>query len=262
MPVMNRRRFLTLPLALLTSPLVGVAAEETVRLGQYVADVGVLYDVLTFHLSGTLEERINRAAGKYHVAVTGNGASIANRIESSGTLLDGRWTPLHSTSWFKVRDRLSQTEIDYDYARHSIAFRARAETFFMRRLRIVNDVVAIPEHIHVDDVVSATLNYADALWPPRDGILRTFVVRRRRSPDEGPDDIAPGYRAELAPLEATVMADTQDGKSSALFDLSPFSSWIPPSQPARIVFGPNRRPEWIKTSMILGSSVTIRFGAS
>src|SRR6185503_972615 len=106
-PAMNRRRFLTLPLALLSSPLVRVAAEETVRLGQYVADVGVLYDVLTFHLSGTIEERIDRAAGKYHVAITGNGASIANRIESSGTLLDSRWTPLHSTSWFKVRDRLS-----------------------------------------------------------------------------------------------------------------------------------------------------------
>jgi len=261
-PLMSRRLFLTLPAALLSIPLTRLAAEESVRLGQYVADVGILYDVLTFHLKGTIEERIDRAAAKYHVAITGDGASIANRIESWGTLRDGRWIPLRSISWFKVRDRLSQTEIDYDYARRSISFRARAETFFLRRLRVVDDVVAIPEHIHVDDVVSATLNYADALWPSRDGVLRTFVVRRRRAPDEGPDDVALGYRAELAPLEATVTREAQDGKSSALFDLSPFSSWIRPSRPAQIVFGPNRRPELITTSMILGSSVTIRFGAS
>jgi len=196
------------------------------------------------------------------LAITGDGASIATRIESSGTLRDGRWSPLHSTSWFNVRDRVSQTEVDYDYARHTIAFRARAETFFLRRLRTVDDVVPIPSGTHIDDVVSATLNYADALWPSHDSILRTFVVHRRRAADEAPDDVAPGYRAELTELQATVTSDLQDGKSSALFDLSPFSSWIRPSRPARIVFGSNRRPELITTSMILGSSVTIRFGAS
>jgi hypothetical protein len=34
-----------------------------------------------------------------------------------------------------------------------------------------------------------------------------------------------------------------------------------PSRPARIVFGMNRRPELITTSMILGSSITIRLGS-
>jgi hypothetical protein len=47
-----------------------------------------------------------------------------------------------------------------------------------------------------------------------------------------------------------------------LFDLSPFSSWVPPTRPARIVFGANRRPELVTSSMILGSSVTIRIGAA
>ena len=260
--LMTRRHFLTLPVVLLSNPLSSLAAEESLRRGRYVADVGVLYDVLTFHLKGTIEERVNRKAGKYDVAITGDGASIATRIESSGTLRDGRWSPLHSTSWFNVRDRVSQTEVDYDYARHTIGFRARAETFFLRRLRTVDDVVPIPSGTHIDDVVSATLNYADALWPSHDSILRTFVVHRRRAADEAPDDVAPGYRAELTELQATVTSDLQDGKSSALFDLSPFSSWIRPSRPARIVFGSNRRPELITTSMILGSSVTIRFGAS
>jgi len=143
----------------------------------------------------------------------------------------------------------------------AIAYRARGETFFLRRLRVVEDVVAIPTGTHVDDAVSATLNYADGLWSPRDGALHTFVVRRRHAPNEGPDEVATGYRAELAPLEARVAPDPENGKSSALFDLSPFSSWMRPSRPARIVFGINRRPELITSSMILGSSVTIRLGA-
>jgi hypothetical protein len=168
--------------------------------------------------------------------------------------------PLNSRSWLKVRGRLSNTEIDYDYERRVIAYRARGETFFLRRIRKVDDVVPIPTAVHVDDVVSATLNYADRLWLPQDGLLRTFVVRRRHAPDEGPDDVAGNYRAELTVLEAKIDTEEQDGKSSALFDLSPFSSWMRPSRPARIVFGTTRRPELITTSMILGSSVTIRLG--
>ncbi len=220
MSLMGRRDFLTLPLALVLAPLARVGAEPVIRRGQYAADVGVLYDMLTFHLDGTIEESIDRTAGQ------------------------------------------SRTEVDYDHARRAIAYRARGETFFLRRLRVVEDVVAIPTGTHVDDAVSATLNYADGLWSPRDGALRTFVVRRRQAPDEGPDEVATGYRAELAPLEAKLAPDPENGKSSALFDLSPFSSWMRPSRPARIVFGINRRPELITTSMILGSSVTIRLGAA
>jgi len=261
-PVIGRRGFLTLPLALLLAPLARVGAEPVLRRGQYAADVGVLYDVLTFHLEGTIEESIDRAAGQYHVVIAGDGTSISNRVEAWGLLREGRWAPVRSRSWFKVRGRLSRTEIDYDHAQSAIGYRARSETFFLRRLRVVEDVVPIPTGTHVDDVVSATLNYADGLWSPRDGALRTFVVRRRHAPDEGPDEVATGYRAELAPLEAKVAPDPESGKSSAFFDLSPFSSWMRPSRPARIVFGTNRRPELITTSMILGSSMTIRLGAA
>jgi hypothetical protein len=261
-PLIGRRGFLTLPLALLLAPLARVGAEPVIRRGQYAADVGVLYDMLTFHLDGTIEESIDRAAGQYHVVIAGDGASISNRLESWGLLREGRWAPVRGRSWFKVRGRLSRTEVDYDHARRAIAYRARGETFFLRRLRVVEDVVPIPTGTHVDDVVSATLNYADGLWSLRDGALRTFVVRRRHAPDEGPDEVATGYRAELAPLEAKVAPDPESGKSSALFDLSPFSSWMRPSRPARIVFGTNRRPELITTSMILGSSVTIRLGVA
>jgi len=262
MPLMRRRRFLTLPIALVLAPLVPTSAEPTVRRGHYAADVGVLYNMLTFHIDGTINEVIDRSAGEYKVLIAGEGASISNRLESRGRLGENRWVPLHSHAWFNVRGRVSRTEIDYDYASRTISYRARAETFFLRRLREVEDVVRIPPGTQVDDAISATLNYADGLWRPRNGALRTYVVRRRQAPDEGPDDVAPSYRAEIAPLEAKVSSNEVDGKSSALFDLSPFSSWMRPSRPAEIIFGANRRPELITTSMILGSSVTIRLGAA
>jgi hypothetical protein len=262
MALTSRRSFLLLAIGALLSRPARLGAEAVVRHEAYAADVGILYDMLSFHLKGTIQESIDRGAGQYHVVIAGDGPSISNRVESVGVLHSGRWAPLRGRSWFNVRGRISRTEIDYDYARESIGFRARGETFFLRRVREVADTIAIPPGVHVDDVVSATLNFADRLWPERDGLLRTFVVRRSHSPDEGPDDVAPGYRAELAPVEAKLISPEADGKSSALFDLSPFSSWIRPSRPARIVFGVNRRPELITTSMILGSSVTIRFGTT
>lgn len=261
MPLMDRRRFLTLPLALLLAPVARVVAEPVPRRGRYAADVGILYDMLTFHLDGTIDELVDPAAGEYHVVIAGSGVSIANRLEFWGVQREGRWAPVRSRSWFNVRGRQSRTEIDYDHARRSIEYHARSETFFLRRQRVVDDVVSIPNGMHIDDVISATFNYADGLWLPRDGALRTFVVRRRQAPNEGPDDVAAAYRAELAPLEAKFTPEPTTGKASALFDLSPFSSWIRQSRPARITFGANRRPELITTSMIMGSSVTIRVGA-
>src|SRR2546426_3834269 len=142
--LMDRRRFLTLPVALILAPLGCLDAEPVVRRGQYAADVGVLYDMLTFHIEGTLEESIDRAAGQYHVVVAGEGASISNRLESTGRFGQGRWMPLRSRSWLKVRGRLSRTEVDYDYERRAIAYRTRGETFFLRRIRIVDDIVTIP----------------------------------------------------------------------------------------------------------------------
>jgi hypothetical protein len=258
---MGRRRFLTLPLAVLLAPVSGLAAEAVLRRSQYVADVGVLYDIFTFHLEGTIEESIDRAASRYQVVIAGEGSSVANRLESRGVLRQGRWAPLGSQSWFKVRGRVSRTEIEYDYARRVIAYHAQGETFFLRRLRTVDDMVPIPQATHVDDAVSAALNYADGRWSAQDGVLRTVVIRRRRAEDEGPDDVSGSYRAELVTLEAKVAPGPRDGTSTALFDLSPFSSWMRPSRPARIVFGMNRRPELITTSMILGSSITIRLGS-
>jgi hypothetical protein len=262
MPLISRRQFLTLPLALLSPTGAGALEQGQVVRGTYRADIGIMYDMLTLQLHGSIEETVNRRAGEYRVLAMGTGPGIANRFDSSGILRNGRWTPVHSKSWFDVRERQTHTEVAYDWRKRQIKYHARGETFFLRRVRVVDDVLSVADGAHVDDVMSATLNFADRRWQPdADGVHRTFVVRRRRAENEGPDDVATSYRAEIVPLDLRVALDTA-GKATALFDLSRFSSWAKQSHPARIVFADTRRPELITTSMILGTSVTIRFAAS
>jgi hypothetical protein len=259
---LDRRRFLTLSLAALLVPAPGARAAEAVRRGAYGVDVGLLWEVLSLRLPGTIEESMDRERGRYQVRAVGRGSRIANRVESSGILRDGRWAPLQGTSWFEVAGRQTETRITYDYARAVVEYHHRGETFFLRRLRVADDTVTIPEGLHVDDAVSAILNYAESRWPPRpDGTFLTHVVRRRRPEQEGPDDVQPSYRAELMPLVVTVTADPETGRPVALLDLTGFSSWARRGRPARIVFGPDRRPETIEASLILGTSVSIRLQA-
>ena len=256
----NRRGFLTFLLACLLAPA-GSTAEPVARRGTFAAEIGVLYQMLTFQLAGEIQENVDRKVGRYEVRLDGQGDGIANRIASTGMLRDGRWWPRRGTSWFQVRGRESRLEIGYDYERRVVEYHARGETFFRRRLRVVDDVVALPSGMAVDDGISALLNYRDGHWTPGpDGILRTHVVRRRRAPNEGPDDVAPVYRAELVPLDLRVERDPTMGRAAALLDLSLFSSWARSEHPARIVFDGDRRPALITGSMILGTSVTIRLG--
>jgi len=256
---LDRRQFLLLPLGALLAPRGTVGAESRVQKG-YDVEVGVLYDIFTFHLVGSIDQRVDRAAGTYRVILTGEGSGIANHLESEGRLREGRWAPDRTLSWVDVRGRHSQTEIAYDYSAGLVDYHARGETFFLRRVRLVDDRLTIAPGRRVDDVVSAVLNYAEDQWPARpDGAYVTNVVRRAKRDDEGPDDIAPTYHAELVPFELRVVSDNTTGKSTAQFDLTRFSSWARASRPARIVFSQNRWPELITTSMILGSFITIRF---
>lgn len=261
MSLISRRQFLTLPGVLLLARRLAFAQGQVTR-GNYAADIGILYAMLTLQLQGSIEETVDRGAGEYRVLASGTGPGIANRFDSAGVLRNGRWTPVRSQSWFDVRGRRSLTEVAYDWRKGHIRYQARGETFFLRRVRMVDDVLTVADGIHVDDVMSATLNYADSRWQPdSDGSYRTLVVRRRRADNEGPDDVATSYRAELVPLDMKSTSDAS-GKPAALFDLTRFSSWARPSDPARIVFAESRRPELITASMILGTSVTIRFTGS
>jgi hypothetical protein len=255
----SRRQFLALGLSILLHPRRLFAADPSVRRGPYSADVGILYSMFTFHLEGAVEETVDRAAGRYEVKVVGQGDGVANRIESSGELRDGRWVPLRGASWFSIRGRESRTRITYDYDRRQVEYHARGETFFLRRLRVVDDVIALPEGTVVDDALTASLNYRHGYWKPQpDGRLKTHIVRRKRSDNEGPDDVAGSYKAELLPLELRVEPEPETRKPSALLDLSGFSSWARKDKPARIVFDEQRRPALITGTMALGTSLTIR----
>jgi hypothetical protein len=261
-PAICRRQFLTLPLALLLAPLAGGSAEVSQRKASYAVDVAILYRAFTFHLTGTIDEAVDRKAQRYHVVLAGQGPRIENRLESRGCLRAGRWAPEVSASSVQVLGRQSRTEIAYDYARETVEYHARGETFFLGRLRVVDDRLRLPAGLHVDDVVSALLNYADGLWPAQaDGLFRTHIVRRQRAGDEGADDVAASYRAELVPFELKTSVDPETGKPMGLFDLTRFSSWARESSPARVVFGPRRRPELITTSMAYGTVVAIRMDA-
>jgi hypothetical protein len=259
--VISRRRFLALGLSLLLAPRRALAAEAAVRRGAFAADVGILYSLFSFRLEGEMEETVDREAGRYQIRVVGQGTGIANRVESSGMLRDGRWVPLRAASWFQVRGRESRTDVTYHYPRRMVEYHARGETFFLRKLRVVDDMVPLPDGMVVDDALSALLNYRDGYWKPQpDGRLRTHVVRRRRAENEGPDDVAASYRAELLPLELQIEPDRESRQPAALLDLSGFSSWARRDRPARIVFDEQRRPALITGSMALGTSLTIRLG--
>ena len=250
------------PLALLLAPAGRARAAVESRRAEYAVDVGILYDALTFHVAGTIVESVDRTAGRYEVKVVGEGAGIGQRIEATGGRRDGRWAPGQTASYFHVKGRESRSEVRYDYARRLVEYHFRGETFLLRRPRIADDLVPIQEGMHVDDLFSATLNYADAVWPAQaDGTYRTTVIHRRRPDNEGPDDVQKHYGAELVPFVLRVVPEPESHKATALIDLTRFSSWASRDRPARIVFGPDRRPEAVTSSLILGTSLAIRIQA-
>lgn len=255
---MDRRSFLGLPIAFLLARAAGLGAAPAVRSAAYAVDVGILYRALTFHLAGTVREAVDPEAGRYEISARGDGRRIANGLQSEGVLLEGRWVPRAASAWFDVAGRRSESRVRYDWERRAIEYHFEGETFFLRRRRVADDVVVIPEGAHVDDVFSAVLNYAERRWPAGpDGALRTLVVRRQRPDREGPDDVARAYRAELVPFVLAVEADPETRRPAASFDLTRFSSWARAGEPARIVFGEDRRPASIAASLILGTSLRI-----
>ena len=258
----SRREFLTLPLALILAPLIGgrpAGAAPDARKAKYGADISILYGVLTYRLEGTVTETVDRGAGQYEVAIVGEGDGIANRVESRGTLWQGRWAPLQTRSFFSVKGRESRSDITYDYARRSVAYHFKGETFFLRKLRVADDVVPIPEGMYIDDTLSATLNYTDQLWVPQaDGTYLTRIVRRKKPENEGADDVQQHYKAELVPFTLKVVPDASTGKTTAHIDLTRFSSWAKQDQPGKITFDTTRRLENMSLPMMLGTSVQVR----
>src|SRR3989442_369485 len=89
------------------------------------------------------------------------------------------------------------------------------------------------------------------------GSYETYLVRRKRMDNEGPDDVQRLYRAELVPFALKVAADPVSGKPTALCDLTGFSAWAKNGEAARVTFRRDRPPELMSMSVILGTSVNI-----
>jgi hypothetical protein len=260
LPLLGRRTVLGMALAWALARPRRAAVAADARKSAFSARATILFGAFRFEESGVIEETIDRGAGRYEVRVTGQGQEMATEIEATGVLRQGRWAPLRFTDRFMVYGRESRLEITYDYVQRLIQYRGRSETFLLRRLRMTDDTLTLPADLHVDDVVSVALNYAEGRWPTEaDGRLVTRVVRRQRTPGERPDDVERRYRAELTPFELRVEPDAS-GRATALLDLTRFSSWAREDEPARIVFGADRRPETITATLVLGTSLAIRMG--
>jgi hypothetical protein len=262
--VLSRRRFLVLPLAL---PLAGLllrrsagpdTKERAVR--TYEADVGVFFNLFTFTLSGRISQEIDRLAGRYRVTMQGEGTGVTAGIETEGIIRDGRFMPTGSRGFHTVRGRENRVTISYDYERRLVEYHSLGYTFFLGRRRQADDVIRLAPDQRVDDLVSAELNFAaNALDKDVDGAYRITVVRRARPTDEAPDEVSPsGYRAELATLRFHAAPDSATGGLMALVDLTGFSSWARSTRPAKVAFGPDRRLESVTSSLILGSTFTLR----
>src|SRR5260370_36190801 len=118
--------------------------------------------MLGYLVEGMLSERVDRAGGSYEVKIAGEGDGIANRIESSGVLLNGRWAPQEPHSFFSVKGRKSRSDIAYDWTRRTIAYHFRGETFFLRKLRVADSGVAVAAEAQGVSVAGARGNIAGA----------------------------------------------------------------------------------------------------
>jgi hypothetical protein len=258
--VLARRRFLLMSLMsfVVPFPALSHATERMVR--AYEANLGVLFNLFTYTLAGSVTVDVDRNSGGYRVAMTGSGPGVTARSESLGIIREGRFMPTETRSWYTVRGRENQLALSYDYERGVVSYHVVAYTLLLGRRRQVDDVIRIAPGQHVDDLISAVLNFAaDALDVDSDGAFCTTVVRRARSANEGPDDVSPtGYRAELWTVRFHAAPDAATGRLTALVDLSGFSSWTRPARPARVVFGPDRYLESVNSSLILGTTFTLR----
>lgn len=259
----SRRRLLALFLATPLMPRwAGAAPSERPTRG-YEADVGILFNMLNFSLKGRIEQEIDRAAGRYRYTMTGQGTGVSMRTQGGGIIRDGRFKPTDVQSVHTVRGRDNKTSLSYDYDRGVIEYHSTSYTFLLGRRRQADDVLKLPPGQQVDDLFSAELNFAaDKLDRDPDGATRVTVVRRARPANEGPDDVSPdGYRAEFATLKFYTSPESSSGRLMAKVDLTGFSSWAKPSQPARVAFTPDRHIESVESSMMLGTTFTLKLGA-
>jgi hypothetical protein len=254
----SRRQFLLLALALLATRR--AEADAARQRGTYRVDVGVLYGLLSLSMTGVVVAEIDAAARRYRVRIDGQGSGAELHTDTSGIIRDGRFLPTESKGRQTLRGRENTASIRYRHDAGVVEYHSVGYTLLLGRRRQVDDVVRIPPGQHVDDLVSAYLNFAaNKLETDADGSYQTLIARRAWKDDEGPDDVsAAGYRAQLTPLRFRVTPDAQTGRLSGELDMKGLSSWARAGQPARMTFDSSRHLESVHTSLILGTTVAVR----
>lgn len=259
--LLSRRQLVAaLPLGLLFGLRRAQALEDGRSAFAYQLDLSVLFSFLTLSLSGTAVQEIDRRSGKYRMVVEGKGPGLSTRTEATGIIRDGRFKPVETKAVHHFRNRQNTSTITYDYTRQRAEIHAVAHTLLLGRRRQVDDVLAIPPGRQVDDLISAELNFADnTLDREPDGTYHTWVVRRARADNEGPDDVSPdGYRAELVPLRFRPSPDPVTGGLTAQIDITRFSSWARADQPARVTFAPDRQLSSVQSVLLYGTTLNVR----
>jgi len=257
----TRRQFLAaLPAGLLFTRRWASALEDGRSVLGYQLDLSILFNFLTLSLAGNVVQEIDRRAGRYRVTMDGKGTAISTRTEATGVIREGRFKPLEMRSVHHFRGRESTVATSYDYERQRVELHAVTHTLLLGRRRQVDDTLALPPGRHVDDLVSAELNFAaNTLDRDSDGTYSTWIMRRARADNEGPDDVSPdGYRAKLVPLPFRPSPEGSTGRLIALIDITRFSSWARPDAPARVTFAPDRQLESVQSALILGTTLSVR----
>jgi hypothetical protein len=261
---LSRRAFLAAPLpVLLAGRLARAQAQPRGRRRQvydFAVDAGVMWDLFKIAMAGTVTEEIDPIAGRYRIILAGESTSLTAHTEATGIIRDGRYMPIETNSHSTIRGREGRLNLLYDYNRGLVEYHSVGHTFFLGRRRQVDDTLKLPPGQRVDDLISAELNFAaDRLDQEPDGTYRTFIVRRSRAENEGPDDVSPsGYRAELVPLRFRATPDADTGRLNALIDITGFSAWARRNQPAQVTFSADRRIETAQSKLILGTTFKIR----
>jgi hypothetical protein len=259
--MLSRRQVLALlPLGLLLGRTWAHAQEEARSVFGYQLDLSVLYNLLTLSLSGTVVQEIDRRAGTYRVVMEGQGTGITTRTEATGIIRNGRFKPLETRAVHHFRGRQNTSNTTYDYDRQQVEMHGVSHTLLLGRRRQVDDVLDIPPGRHLDDLISAELNFANHMLEHEpDGTYLAWVVRRARPSNEGPDDVKAGtYRAEIVPLRFRPSPDTITGRLTAMIDITRFSSWARLDRPARVTFAPDRQLESVESFLLYGTTLAVR----
>src|SRR5260370_39945724 len=122
----------------------------------------------------------------------GQGPGMRTGTEATGVIREGRFKPLETRSVHYFRGRENTVATSYDYERQRVELHAVTHTLLLGRRRQVDDTLALPAGRHVDDLISAELNFAaHTLDPDADGPYPPPAMPRPPPPHQPPDDVPP-----------------------------------------------------------------------